>query len=138
MKSTQVSTTNGTSCHMLKVGSKRRRTKAEIEADKLSETTSMREMREQLKKLQEAAAKQELESKANEKRLLKMADVIDENKKLTKSLELAKIKADEGSKSKQVIESLLSDGTLKMNEHGQLVKFLGDSQSRRSSQQFNV
>jgi hypothetical protein len=29
-----------------------------------------------------------------------MADVIDENKKLTKSLELAKIKADEGSKSK--------------------------------------
>ena len=79
MKSTQVSTTNGTSCHMLKVGSKRRRTKAEIEADKLSETTSMREMREQLKKLQEAAAKQELESKANEKRLLKMADVIKED-----------------------------------------------------------
>ena len=57
-----------------------------MEADKLSESTSMREMREQLKKLQEAAAKQELERKADEKRLTKMADIIDENKKLNKSL----------------------------------------------------
>lgn len=51
-ESTQVSTTNGNSCHMLKAGSKRRRTRAEIEVDKLSEKVSMREMQEALSKLQ--------------------------------------------------------------------------------------
>lgn len=52
-ESTQVSTTNGKSYHMLKVGSKRRRTRAEIEVDKRAEKVSMREMQEALAKLQQ-------------------------------------------------------------------------------------
>ena len=61
--STAVSTTNGRSFNMLKVGSKRRRSKAQVEADKSSGKANASETMEAINKLNKRIAEQEAESK---------------------------------------------------------------------------
>jgi hypothetical protein len=62
--STAVSTTNGRSFSMLKVGSKRRRTKSQIEADILSGNAKATETTEAINKLNRMIAQQEKEKQA--------------------------------------------------------------------------
>ena len=51
MQSTAVSTVNGRSCNMLKLGAKRRRTKAEIKADKSIQEATSESMKQAVAKL---------------------------------------------------------------------------------------
>ena len=61
--STQVSTTNGTSCHLMKSKAKRRRTKAEILADRAARRDGMKGQKEAVEMLEQMAAGWEQEKK---------------------------------------------------------------------------
>ena len=50
--SIQVSTTNGTSCFLMKPSAKKRRSKAEMKADRAAQQDSMKEKREAVEMLE--------------------------------------------------------------------------------------
>lgn len=61
--STQVSTTNGTSCFLMKPSAKKRRSKAEIKADRAAQKDADKERREAAEMMQQMAASWEQEKK---------------------------------------------------------------------------
>ena len=88
--STAVSTTNGRSFNMLKVGSKRRRSKAQVEADKSSGQSNASETMEAINKLNKRIADQEAESKKHAEEAAKHKAEMLKVQKLEKDLILAK------------------------------------------------
>ena len=94
--STAISTTNGRSFSMLKVGSKRRRTKSQIEADMVSGNAKAAETSAAINKLNLFIAQQEKEKQAQAEEMAKQKAELLKMRKLEQDLLLAKAKADQG------------------------------------------
>ena len=135
LNSTSVSTTNGRSYNMLKIGSKRRRSKAQIEADKASGKASASETMEAINKLNKRIAEQEAESKKQAEEAAKHKAEMLKLKKLEKDIILAKVQADKGKEANNEIQSLLQSGVLMYNEAGKLVPFSQNVTIRRANPQ---
>jgi hypothetical protein len=105
--STAISTTNGRSFSMLKVGSKRRRTKSQIEADIVSGNAKAAETTMAINKLTLVIAQQEKDKQAQAEEMAKQKAELLKVQQLERDLLLAKAKADKGKESSEVIQSLL-------------------------------
>jgi hypothetical protein len=92
---------------MLKVGSKRRRTRAEIDFDILNGKAKVAETTEAINKLNRVIAKQEKEKQAYAEEMAKQKAELLKVQQLERDLLLAKAKADKGKESSEVIQSLL-------------------------------
>ena len=86
MQSTAVSTVNGRSCNMLKVGSKRRRTKAEIKADKSIQEATSESMKQAVAKLQKVTEQYKKERDTHSPELAKVKDKLEKTEKLERDL----------------------------------------------------
>ena len=135
LNSTSVSTTNGRSYNMLKIGSKRRRSKAQIEADKASGKASASETMEAINKLNKRIAEQEAESKKQAEEAAKHKAEMLKLKKLEKDIILAKVQADKGKEASNEIQGLLQSGVLMYNAAGKLVPFSQNVTIRRANPQ---
>ena len=75
-QSTQVSTTNGTSCHLMKSSAKRRRTKAEILADRAARRDGVKGQQEAVEMLEQMAANWEQEKKRHAEEMAQMRNEV--------------------------------------------------------------
>ena len=86
MQSTAVSTVNGRSCNMLKVGAKRRRTKAEIKADKSIQEATSESMKQAVAKLQKVTEQYKKERDTHSAELAMVKDKLEKTEKLERDL----------------------------------------------------
>ena len=116
--STAISTTNGRSFSMLKVGSKRRRTKSQIEADMVNGSAKAAETSKKINELNLFIAQQEQEKQAQAEEMAKQKAELLKMRKLEQDLLLAKAKADKGKEASDDIQRLLQQGVLMNNAAG--------------------